>query len=426
MPRRPFMKKRNEFGILKIPGNLLLSNSKRKFTLRIPSRNELPHRKIKIKLDDARGKHSVKKLKILKHLELKKLEDLGIKNKNVSGFSTDICCNLRCGASADDNFTHNEEYQVVCKVCGAVQASEVFFEGEINSLQKIDVSSPEYKSRTYRAEIIRAWGNCEPRIPREDYLLIRQTYDKAIDMYNKVKSNESLSEEEKQKVLHTTGLEYWASGDTEGLKKREFKRLLQTIDHFSEKIKGKTNFTKKYLERWLQFKIEINSPESYSTHVAKIPDQTLMSDVFDLSNIFDKTFIDNKEVILSSSNSKISMKKKSSLSLPLCILIVLYNISKDTLRHYGWYFVNENIYKAYHDTNEKRKKKSSLFKDFEIYKLLINFLNLSIQKHPFQEYFQHCKNILDKTRNNSILRIPNEFNQLIEYTKFSYSFGYGF
>lgn len=284
----------------------------------------------------------------------------GLRVSNSSYYATDFC--FSCGAYSDEAFTQTPEYDVVCTKCAAVQPSEVFFEDAINSTPK---PSSAYKERTYLSERLRLFANLEPRIPREDVRLIGQVYSELYERYCKVVDKEE-DPEQRTKKLKRLGLNGWFIAESGNISKDFIKTLLSVIDKGITKpsIKGITqSFKKKYLERWLQIKIFLCGETYYRRNVCRLPPTELLDDMLLLACQVTSIFKHKKE------EAKIFVDKRSVPNIDLMFLMILYNIDRDFLTEFGWYFLSQAV------RDGVTRKNSAIQKDYEVLQKIFEYLN---------------------------------------------------
>lgn len=347
-------------------------------SIRIPSKNLLPNKKVYLKEEDNRGKHSKKKAEE----EKIKLQNAGIRTTNDKYFSVDNCFN--CGAFADSYFVRTKEYDVVCTKCGAVQDSEVVYEDEITTLSQTPTTN---KKITYISERLRLFANREPRIASEDMSVIGRTYGQLISVYseNRVLSKQQQEDEicgtetmDKQKQ-HLRPLHLFR--DTKVAKRtfelgahyitKQFIRdLLRIVDKLDpEAIPRKTkSFEKKYTERWLQIKIYLMwGEEEFINSICPLPSKELL----------DKMVFKASLIVDAYEKQKDSMptKKKNMLSIDLLFLLLLFQEGQECLITHGWYFVSSVLHRTYMIKRDKTNK--SLEEDFQSFKKIFNSLNYS-------------------------------------------------
>lgn len=321
--------------------------------LRVPFSNHLPNKYVRAKEVENRGKYS----KYKERKELERLENAGIRKRNSGYYMFDNCNN--CLSPADDYFVRTPEHEVVCRNCGAVQCDEKCIENSIQAAQKL---STGYKKRVYLCERLRQSGNLEPRIVREDILLIGQVYSELESSYCKV--IDTIEEgEERNKALRKLGLEGWFIEHPGDITKDFVKTLLSAVDLLSPAVRNHSySFKKKYTERWLQIKIFFCGESYFKNYVSKLPDYELLTKIFFLSNEIADVY-ENKRA-----EAKIFTEKKSIPSLDLMMLLVLYNISPDDLDEFGWYY------------QVKAPESDSSRRDFETLVKILEYLNSQYKK----------------------------------------------
>lgn len=344
--------------------------------LRIPFINTLPHRKIKKKDYENRGKFS--KFKSQKQRE----RDIasGLRVSNAGYYCTDFCFN--CGAYSDEAFVSTPEYDIVCTKCAAVQPSETCFENAIDSAPK---PSSAYKERTYLSERLRQFGNHEPRIPREDIRLIGQVYSELDKRYSKVLSKEEDPERQTEE-LKRLGLQGWFIDDPSYIGKSFVKTILTLIDKtIDPKLRGITkSFKKKYLERWLQIKIFLCGQAYYIRNVCNLPSEELLASMLLLSCQITSVFKNKKE------EANIGTEKKSVPNVDLMFLLILYNIDIYHLREFGWYFLSQAVKEGVESENAN----TAIKKDYHYLSKIFKYLNSEYKhRNPASDKFASC---LDK------------------------------
>ncbi len=340
--------------------------------LRIPFINTLPNRKVRKRDSENRGKFS-------KFLSEKQRENdirSGLRVSNSGYFSTDFC--FCCGAYSDESFVHTPEYDVVCKKCAAVQPSEVFYEDAIHSTQK---SSSAYKERTYLSERLRLFANAEPRIPREDIRLIGQVYSELESRYSKICDKEEDPEKRSEK-LRRLGLDGgWFINHPGYISKDFIKTILTLIDNkLKPSIKGITkSFKRKYLERWLQIKIFLCGEAYYKKNVNSLPAPELLDDMLLLGCQLTSVFKHKKE------EAKIFVEKRSVPNVDLMFLLILWNIDREYLAQYGWYFLSQAV------KDGAGKKDSAIQKDYEVLEKVFEYLNSEYKnRNSASDQFIRC------------------------------------
>ena len=337
--------------------------------LRIPFINTLPNRKVRKRDNENRGKFS----KFLSEKQREKDIHDGLRLSNSSYYATDFC--FCCGAYSDEAFVQTPEYDIVCKKCAAVQPSEVFYEDAIHSTQK---SSSAYKERTYLSERLRLFANLEPRIPREDIQLIGQVYSELDSRYCKAVNDEQEDQEERTKKLKRFGLDGWFISNPGDISKDFIKTLLTLIDKkLRPSIKGVTkSFKKKYLERWLQIKIFLCGEIYYKRNVSRLPPTELLDDMLLLACQITSIFKNKKE------EARIFVDKKSVPNIDLMFLTILYNIDRDFLTEFGWYFMSQAV------RDGVTRKDSAIQKDYEVLKKIFEYLNSGYKhRNPSSDQF---------------------------------------
>lgn len=341
--------------------------------LRIPFINTLPHRKIKKRDYENRGKFS----KFKSQNEREKDINSGLRLSNAGYYSTDFCFN--CGAYSDEAFVSTPQYDVVCTKCAAVQPSETFFENAIDSAPK---PSSAYKERTYLSERLRQFGNHEPRIPREDIRLIGQIYSELDTRYSKVVNKEE-DPERQAKELKRLGLHGWFIDHPGNIGKGFIQTLLTLIDKtINPKLRGITkSFKKKYLERWLQIKIFLCGETYYKNSICSLPTEDLLTSMLLLSCQTTSVFKNKKE------EAGIGSEKRSVPNVDLMFLLILYNIDVYYLRQFGWYFLSQ----AVKDGVESSNPNSAIKRDYHYLSKIFKYLNSEYKhRNPVSDKFVNC------------------------------------
>lgn len=310
--------------------------------LRIPRANYREHKYVSKKDSENRGKYSRKKAEIIR----KEDENSGLRVKNTNGYCVDNCHN--CNRSSQDYMVWSPDSELVCTGCGAVQF-EKYYEGAVESPQKL---SSSYETRTYICERIRAFGNVEPRIPRQDARFIGRVYSELESFFCKV------LDEEKNKTgprvtpsdIETTGLKVWFIEHPADINKNFVKMLLKCCDRIREmnptvrRLEGidredHVKFKTKYTERWLQIKIFLCGPSYYQRCVCDIPGEELLKNLYSLSMQIVTVYENFKE------EANLIVEKKSIIKTDLIFLVSLYNLNPDYLETYSWYFYNDTLAK---------------------------------------------------------------------------------
>ena len=340
--------------------------------IRIPKKNLLPNKRVSLKEEDRRGKHSKKKAQE----EILRLQQNGTRTRNANHFSVDVCSN--CGSDADIYFIRTKEYDVVCKKCGAVQEGEISYENEVTTLSQTPTTN---KKITYISERLRLFGNREPRIASTDIAIIGQTFSQLHTLYckDKFRANNTLvntvSNQEREEIsvfpyslfehLNVDAVFGTSAGN---LNKRSVRELLQLIDQLDqEKVPRTTkNFEKKYTERWLQIKIYLMFGEvEYEKSVCPLPKTELLDALVYKASLVVDLYEKHKE------NIKVEKKKKNMLSLDLLFLLLLN--TEGQLEQFGWYFISHVLHKTY--VLSATKTNPSMENDYESYQFLFKYLN---------------------------------------------------
>lgn len=343
-----------------------------KLKIRIPKRNTLSNRIIEEKEIENRGKYSKK------YYEKRNADDIanGIRNSNSNNYASDMC--IHCNSSSDVSFVRTKEYDVVCTKCGVVQPNETFYYGQTQTLLEL---SPAYQEKTYISERLRQFANLEPRIPRKDLFLIGLVYCE-FDKINCEIIDSKKTNTEKDDELRDKGLFGWFKANPGDITKETIKKLLQIIDkkiQFTEEIKKgiKTkSFTNKYSERWLQIKIFICGEDYYTNHICDIPDKELLNELLTEAALVSYVY-KHKRVECGISN----IKKKNMIKIDLLFLLLLYSISEETLKQFGWYFTSKKLHSIYIDkmvfdkSKQLKKSKKTIEEDLSTLSLVFNYLN---------------------------------------------------
>lgn len=344
--------------------------------IRIPSKNLLPNKKVYLKEEERRGKHSKKRTSE----ENKKLQNAGIRTRNSSYFSVDNCSN--CGAFADDSFIRTREYDVVCKKCGCVQNSEICFENEITTLSQTPTTN---KKITYISERLRLFANREPRIAAEDINIIGSLFGSLCgyhitnripeieksDSESEIQSDGNLRKEIKSLYPYTLFSDPWKAYEifSKGgafITKKFVRELLRVVDKLDpEKVPRKTkSFEKKYTERWLQIKIYLMwGEQEFEKQLCKLPDKDLLDKMVYVASLIVDSYEKQK--------ADLSQKKTNMLSIDLLFLLLLFQENK--LEEYGWYFVSPVLHRTYLIKFNKINKAAE--EDFQVFEKIFNILN---------------------------------------------------
>lgn len=349
-----------------------LKRLSKKLKIRIPKRNTLANRIIEEKEIENRGKYSKK------YYEKRNADDIanGIRNSNRNNYLSDMCCH--CSSLADISFVRTKEYDVVCTKCGVVQPNEAFYYGQAQTLLEL---SPAYQEKTYISERLRQFANLEPRIPRKDLFLIGLVYCE-FDKINCEIIDSKKTDSEKDNELSTKGLQGWFKENPGDITKETIKKLLQIIDkkiQFNDEIKKgiKTkSFTNKYSERWLQIKIFICGQDYYTNHICDLPDKELLNELLTEATLVSYAY-KHKKIECGITN----IKKKNMIKIDLLLLLLLYSISHDTLKQFGWYFTSKKLHSIYIDkmvsdkSKQLKKSKKTIEEDLSTLSMVFNYLN---------------------------------------------------
>lgn len=269
------------------------------------------HEKRDIKKNDKRGKHTKASREERKQLEAE---------RHARARKHSVC--VHCDGT---QFGHTADgASMVCIGCGFVFDNEPVMPDLPEPEDIRSVASNVYLHRNYFAERMRQWNNTEPRLT---------TLQKS-----QIYGVQSFLE---RKVGHE-----WSPGV---LSKDKFGQICRILDQ----IRPGQRWRQK-LERWFQAKLSLCGPCDY---VPDLPPDHLVYDMKVLFDAFAYTFARH-------------FRNKGDFGrnvpkLDLVCLVLMYNIDKQALWRYGWFFMSDRIW----------WESQSTLRDYERCKLIVSKCN---------------------------------------------------
>lgn len=202
-----------------------------------------------------------------------------------------------CDKELDCTFTTEEGDAIVCRHCGVVDNQQCFD----NEAPPFDINkrSPLYMHKNYYAEKLLQSRNKEPRLTSKEIYLLSMVFD-IFEAKVPLWWNE---------IMYT-------------------KKHQAQICRLISKCYPKSVFTRR-IERWFQYREHIVGDEYVSLPKHLTEKLRLL---FDPYCLFFTLYV-----------SKLPYQRKNITQLDLVTLYLLYNIDKDYLTQYGWFFLNHNI-----------------------------------------------------------------------------------
>lgn len=273
----------------------------------------------KKKAFDLRGKHTK--------------ESRRLKQQEIARFFNSFSSVPKCDNCSGSDFVPTVDSDAsVCTTCGLVDYKSRVIDGCTNIALDFPRGSAPYLHRNYLAErLLQACGK-EPKFTTSEK--------------NKINIVWSL--------LHDQDRVRWGNS-SRTFSKYRFKQICRVLS----KLEPSGNRWKQKLERWWQAREVIygkdltwNTLDDYHIYMIKI--------LFDpIASCFDQHF-----------RSK-DRRMHNIPKLNIIILILLYNISEDSLVKYGWYFLAKNLVSP----------TEAILTDFERIKSIIEKVNLDFKDH---------------------------------------------
>lgn len=309
----------------------------------------------KRKKEDRRGKHtkeSREKIKSARAAYLRSLRD------------------VRCSNCSGTQFDHTADgANLVCNRCGFVDEERSMPDAIplADQLENLGSCTSIYRHRNYFAERMRQFNNTEPR-----FSTLEKSQIYAVQSF----------------LERNIGPE-WSPGL---LSKHKFGQICRILDQ----VRPGQRWRQK-LERWHQAKIAISGrcdyqpdlPPSELTHQMKV--------IFDgFAYIFEKFFRGHDEF------------GRNIPKLDLVCLILMYNISKESLWRWGWFFMNSQIW----------WESQSTLRDYARCEEIINKTNeclvalepRKIVRRETMQWFRHNKLELPSL-NELRSRVPHDYDR---------------
>ncbi len=248
----------------------------------------MPKTRRKQKKEDRRGKHT-KASREKKRIEDKRFFD------SITSLQCCIECNGVDFVPTDDGDTN------VCTGCGLVCFNRII-EGTTDVLLDIRGSAP-YRPRNYFAERLRQARGIDPKFTTSQENKINVVWS----------------------MLHDRNRNIW-SGRAKSFSKYRFRQICGVLDEMEP---GKR--WKQKLEKWWQARTIIYGEDpSWQT-------------IDDITSMKLKILFDPFACYFSTRFKRNSPGSHNIPKMDLIILVLLYNISEETLQNYGWYFLSKNI-----------------------------------------------------------------------------------
>lgn len=242
----------------------------------------------KRKVDDRRGRHTKESRRLLREAREKYSTDIQQLHK----------CE-ECGTELQGNKTSDRDREV-CNGCGMVQ-EDVVLDKQVEGFIVFNEKSM-YLHRNYFSERMSQWIGQDPPFTNSEMSAIHSVWSE----------------------LHETNPYIWTN-NRNSWSKSKFGEICRLLDS----CKPNMNWKKK-IEKWIQAENVVYGWLDLSI----LPDDAIIEEMkilFDpIAFVFNKYFKDKKG-------------KHNIPKLDVICLFLLYNISEQALKQYGWYFLNEFI-----------------------------------------------------------------------------------
>lgn len=267
----------------------------------------------KPKKDDRRGKHTKESRDKLR-AETRRFFD--------SLHRASVC--IECGAS--DFVTTQDGDTTACTSCGLLSGNRVI-DGATDVLTEFHGSAP-YRCRNYFAERIRQARGLDPRFTTSRKNKINVVWT----------------------MLHDRDGKTWTNNG-KSFSKHRFRQICGVLDQMEPGRRWK-----QMLEKWWQAREAIYGLDQ-------------------VTPVLDETTSHELKVLFDPLAAYFSLKFKKDIpgshnipKMDLLILVLLYNISEESLQKYGWYFLSKNIIwpteSTLHDYDRIKQLAESVNEDF--------------------------------------------------------------